>query len=206
MIVYLSQHIAFFLSKKNIIDKEQEEICAYGAEIALIYLSGFFSFLIIATFLNQVFNTILFLFAYCILRGCAGGYHASSHLKCYLASLSMYMVFLWCISYLVPLLNNAVLISALFIGNILLFFTAPSQNLINPKSEKELSLNRRKLLRWILIYNLVVLALLLTELNSNVPFTRNIVFIIIYALVSVAILSLFNFIKVKLSYRNNLVE
>lgn len=107
---------------------------------------------------------------------------------------------------LVPLLNNAVLISVLFTGNILLFFTAPSQNLINPKSEKELSLNRRKLLRWILIHNLVVLVLLLTELNSNVSFTRNTVFIIIYALVSVAILSLFNFIKVKLSYRNNLVE
>lgn len=94
----------------------------------------------------------------------------------------------------------------MLIGDILLFFTAPSQNLVNPKSEQELSANRRKLLRWILVYNLVVLALMIFELNSDLTFTISIIFVVVYAIVTISILSSFNSIKIKLSRRNHLAK
>jgi len=195
--VFLTTRIAFLLSRNGIIKKEDEPIYVYGAETALSYLAAFTAMLLIGLVSGQLLNLTVFMLAYTALRGCAGGYHASTHLRCFICSVMICIV-------------NVVLYIVLptsvkdWLSNVLLFcsigillISAPSQNLVNPKTRKELKRNKMKMIVWIAALTVIVIVLRLARIGGNTGFP------ITCALVTVTILSVINSLQYKISMRRN---
>ncbi len=81
------------LTKGGIIEKEEAAICSYGLELLLLAGLEFASILIFAIFAGNFFYTVLFFASFLPLRIYAGGYHADTHLRCYLILLLVYGLF-----------------------------------------------------------------------------------------------------------------
>ena len=60
MISFLSNFIALFLYKNNIIDKEKIEVCQYGFEIIISTIIGFLLVLASGIILGEIPEAILF--------------------------------------------------------------------------------------------------------------------------------------------------
>lgn len=82
MISFLSRRIALFLRDSDIVDDETAQVCQYGFEIIISTLVGFFTVFLIGICCGELLLAILFYVLFVGVRLSAGGYHASSHLKC----------------------------------------------------------------------------------------------------------------------------
>lgn len=75
------------LVRSNVAEQENEAIYRYGFEILTIKILYWISFLVIAAILGFLLETVMFLLLYSWIRIYAGGYHATSIIKCYATSL-----------------------------------------------------------------------------------------------------------------------
>lgn len=81
------------LIDEAVIPEADAEIYAYGFDYLFTLTYTYGSLLILATFLGTVPETLLFFLAFFPLRSYAGGYHATTRLRCYLASVVMIILF-----------------------------------------------------------------------------------------------------------------
>ncbi len=88
-----SDSIASELGSQGIIQKEDVDKCRYGLEIMMSSLLDVLSILLFSIFVGNFLETVLLFAAFIPLRIYAGGYHANTKLRCYLVSVSMYIVF-----------------------------------------------------------------------------------------------------------------
>ena len=183
---HYAHYISNYLYRRGIIKEEDRPIYTYGAEIALDFLIILSIICFFGIITDQIVSTIIFLVIYCMLRGCGGGYHARTYAKCCLCSVSTYLVVIFLNMAIGSDASGILFLPILFIGDIILFITAPSKNLINPKSQKDILKNRNKLLKRMVIINI------LTFVCWLVPFVINIPFVISCTLMAVAILSFIN--------------
>ena len=86
MITNLSTRIVDRLMKKSIINDTEEELYTYGLFILLSQTLYFILTTIIGVFLNIFFESVVFYVAFQFIRTNAGGIHASSELKCEVAT------------------------------------------------------------------------------------------------------------------------
>lgn len=186
---YIANYIGGILSKNNIIIKQEEPIYIYGAELILNFLAAIVTFFLISIFFNQMFNTLIFITVFCVLRGCAGGYHASSFIKCYILSVSIFIILMLLNKYLSIDFKMALVWPLFLLGQLVLVLTAPSQNLVNPKTETEMKKNRKLMFLWLCVIDTVML---MCWINSVVSWSY---FTISYTLIAVAILSVINAIQ-----------
>ena len=89
----ISGTIADALWTQGIIQKEDVDTCRYGLDVFISSALEIASILIIAAFVGNFFQAVLFFMAFIPLRVYAGGYHADTKLKCYLISLGVYGIF-----------------------------------------------------------------------------------------------------------------
>ena len=190
----LADKISIYLYERGVIKKEDREIYTFGAEVALDFLIIFLLICFFGIVTGQVASTLIFLVVYCSLRGCGGGYHASTYARCCLCSVATYLSVV-CLGILInPNIESLLFLPIILVGSLILFVVAPTDNLINPKSEKEKQKNRKKLLKRMTFINIFTLICYFTNFSINI-FTVDIKFIISCSLMSVAILSLINSIQ-----------
>jgi|GEM_PF-1894234 len=168
--VFLANRIAFFLSRNGIIEEEAEPVYAYGAEIALSTIAVLFAVLLIGGISGQIVNLTIFMLSYKILRECAGGYHAGTHLRCFIYSIVICIMNV--LLYIVlPMHTQGILtISLLVLSSIVLVISAPSQNLVNPKTKKELVANKKKMIVWIVTLSAITTVLQIIRIGENAGF------------------------------------
>lgn len=82
MISFLSHRIALFLKNNDIVDDETTQICQYGFEIIISTLVGLIVVFFIGICCGEILSAILFYVLFVGVRLSAGGYHASTHLRC----------------------------------------------------------------------------------------------------------------------------
>ncbi len=82
MISFLSHRIALFLRDNDIVDDEMSQVCQYGFEIIISTLVGFLLVVFIGVSCGELLSAILFYVLFVGVRLSAGGYHASTHLRC----------------------------------------------------------------------------------------------------------------------------
>ena len=87
----LAEKIAFFLLRKQVIEQEQTEICAYGMEVLIASLINGVLVLAAAVLLRVFWQTVLLLVPFMLIRSSAGGYHAKTHTGCMAAVLIVYI-------------------------------------------------------------------------------------------------------------------
>lgn len=92
MIGILSTKIVGRLIEKSIINDTERELYTYGLFMLLSQTLYFILAVIIGVFLNIVFESVVFYVAFLFIRTSAGGVHASSELKCEVATtLSLFL-------------------------------------------------------------------------------------------------------------------
>ena len=79
----------------DVIDQKDAAIYCYGLEVLLLSLLEIISILCLALLVGNFFETLFYFAAFISLRLFAGGYHASTRLRCYLLSLFVYGIFSW---------------------------------------------------------------------------------------------------------------
>lgn len=89
----LAQGTAERLVAQGIIREEDAPIYRYGLEAMYSSLLELLSILALAALIGNFWQTVLFFAAFIPLRLYAGGYHASTRLRCFLTSLVVYAAF-----------------------------------------------------------------------------------------------------------------
>lgn len=89
----LAQGTAERLVAQGIIREEDAPIYRYGLEAMYSSLLELLSILTLAALIGNFWQTVLFFAAFIPLRLYAGGYHASTRLRCFLISLVVYAAF-----------------------------------------------------------------------------------------------------------------
>ena len=79
----------------DVIDQKDAAIYCYGLEVLLLSLLEIISIVCLALLVGNFFETLFYFAAFIPLRLFAGGYHASTRLRCYLLSLFVYGIFTW---------------------------------------------------------------------------------------------------------------
>lgn len=137
MIEQLSIRITRWFRKRKIIDKKKSDVYQYGIQQLLTLLLNLISFLIIGIIFQVILPTLLFIFFYAILRIYAGGYHASTPVRCYLFSNVIVILFIIIFKYL-PMTyvecNFSLLVSLIYI---ILFSPVDSKNKPLDTNEKK---------------------------------------------------------------------
>lgn len=82
MIHKISQDIAELYGSKVGYTKDEIEVCTYGMELVISDAIAIIALMIAAIIMNMVAYTLILLLSFIVLRHQAGGFHASSHMRC----------------------------------------------------------------------------------------------------------------------------
>lgn len=89
----LADFTTHHLVTKGIVTESDAPVYAYGFEVMYSSLFTFGSIFVVAACFNFFLETMVFFIAFFPLRIYAGGYHASSRVRCYFLSLAMIVLF-----------------------------------------------------------------------------------------------------------------
>lgn len=84
-----SVYIADILEQQNKFTSEDKEVYRYGIQQGLNLALNILTTIIIGVLCGMAYPSILFLVCYMPLRSFCGGYHAKTHLRCYIYSVIM---------------------------------------------------------------------------------------------------------------------
>lgn len=151
----LSKRITNILIRNRIISEKEKEIYIYSFQIIL---SSFISslFIIIWSLLfKQIFNTIIFFIGFFLCRKFSGGYHAKSHVGCFLFTQTLFISYLSLISFTNILESKLTFILVTLFTNIIILTFAPIDNGNKPFSNEE-TVRFRKKSRILSLINIII--------------------------------------------------
>lgn len=143
------------LMKRKVIKQEDYEIYLFGIEQMLVSLLDFMTCVIIGVVFGELLHTVLFIAAFVGLRSYAGGYHASTPLRCYLLTTGMVVVSVAILKYVSW--NASMILGLLVIASVLILIFSPVATENKPIDEVEYVYFRRKARMALLVETIVVL-------------------------------------------------
>ncbi|MCX7714501.1 MAG: accessory gene regulator B family protein [Clostridia bacterium] len=129
--------IAQFFYKNDIIKEDDIEVYAYGLEILLSSVLNVLAVLLISVFVSQFWGTIAFLIAFIPLRTYAGGYHADTHLSCFLILLCVYIMDLAVVLFMPEQIKLYLFVFGIAFSLLLIVLFAPLDDENKPITETE---------------------------------------------------------------------
>ena len=126
------QNISYYFSKKLSSNTEEQEVLQYGFECLINTLIPTIFYFLFALAQSMIFETIIWLVLFLLLRNYIGGYHASSHGRCITISTFYGLLTLFCIYYFnsIPLIVEICSCSIITIFHILFGPIINDSNLI----------------------------------------------------------------------------
>jgi accessory gene regulator B len=125
MITQRSQKVSLFFVANKVIEQEDEQYYRYGLEVLISTSLSIISVIIISIIANRFFETLLYLAGFIPLRTAAGGYHAKTHLRCYLILIVSHLIFLSIIFFLPVAAVMYLAYAAIGLAAVLIFVLAP---------------------------------------------------------------------------------
>lgn len=142
MLTRLEHHVTKQMIKEGLIQVEDEEIYLFGlkkmAENAITLLS----MLIIACVLGRVWELIIFIISFKTIREYAGGYHATTRVRCYFMTVGMIILVLSIQNYI--RLHSYIALGIWVVCGVVLFCLAPIEAENKPLDEEEKVLYKKK--------------------------------------------------------------
>ncbi len=117
----------------EIIDDFDRDIYEYGFELILSTIINIAAVMISALFVNRVLESVALLMIVIPLQSCGGGYHAKTHLNCFLI---MYIGW-WVVIGMIPYVTLFLAILIACISMIIIFVLAPVSHENVPMSEQQ---------------------------------------------------------------------
>lgn len=155
-----------FINK--IIDKDTErdnyDIYIYGLYQMISYIINILTILFIGVALCKVLETMFFLFCFIVIRPYAGGYHASSAIKCYIFTNIIVTVAVSIMKFIE--INNIFLVCLLVINSIIIIILAPVDTKNKRLDEMEYIIYRNKTLKILVVE--VVFAIVIIIINHEI--------------------------------------
>ncbi len=130
-----TERVVTLLQGNGIIREEDRELYIYGLQQGFIIIWNILTTVTIGIILGQVWESILFMFAYFPLRSCAGGYHAKTPLRCYL--LSIFMAIAALISMRLPIWNSVIGLVSVIGSSVVILLLAPVEDSNKPLDAAE---------------------------------------------------------------------
>lgn len=137
-----SEAITDILVENSVIAEDQRPLYTYGLHQLGITILNVATTVLIGLFAGMVWQCLLFLLAYIPLRRCAGGYHAKTELRCYIASTLLVIFSLFGIYTIPPRLS--VLLPLFLISGATVYFLAPIDSMNKPLDKIERMVYRRR--------------------------------------------------------------
>ncbi|MCM1530075.1 MAG: accessory gene regulator B family protein [Alistipes sp.] len=162
----LSKKISAFVCGTDCTEEDERSVIEFGVRILLSKMLNLITEIIIGCLFSMLFETVIFLLAFSFLRSYAGGFHASSSLKCYISSSAIMAAALLIIRYTdMPIVN---IVFAVF-GMIICLVLAPVESKNKYLDEIERTVYRKRAL---IILFLILLAMICSYfLHINSIFT-----------------------------------
>lgn len=156
-----AERLSSILVAKSYIKAEEHHIYSYCFEVIFSSIAFWGSMFLFALFTGTFLPTALYLISFLLFRHIAGGYHASTHLRCFMMSVVCYAIFFLAITFIPNHFyqNLSFLFIAVSYAAFLAF--APLDHENNPFTPEQKLQLRRKLLILMLFF-LLVIALLAT--------------------------------------------
>lgn len=166
MISKLAKSIAHFFVIKNIVEKPEEVIYAYGMELLISDVLNSIFVLLIALISHTLPAVIIFLAVFMSLRQSVGGYHANSHFSCMLTLIIVMLIF----SYGICNISDSLiwLFDIVFVSLSLpvIFSIAPVPHPNKPMSEEKGVILKRKSRVLVLLLSMCVAVLMIFQINK----------------------------------------
>lgn len=159
MLRVISKKISACFAHKGIIDENDIEVYSYGFEILISELIGWSIIAILMMILKKYYETLIFFVTYILIRIHAGGYHANSHLKCFLFFSISYVIIMF-VGELIPVnIHSICSICIAIINVIIIYMFAPIEHKNNLHSAKVVERKRKYSLIYGAIFSTLSMAL-----------------------------------------------
>lgn len=139
----LSKRISYLVCGTDCTDEDERSVIEFGVSILLAKMLNLVTEIIIGCLFSMLWETVIFLLTFSFLRSYAGGFHASSSLKCYISSSAVMAVALLIIRYADMAIANMAF--ALF-GTVSCLIFAPVESQNKPLDKVEKSVYRKRAL------------------------------------------------------------
>ena len=138
MLHNLSIKIANSFYTMGVVQEEEDiEVYAYGVELLISTVASLVAVLIIGACFGQFYTALAFLIAFIPIRTYAGGYHAATHLRCFMTLLVVYGLDILLVAFIPKshIVWIALIIS--IISAILVYWLSPIPDENKPISEEK---------------------------------------------------------------------
>lgn len=163
MIKTLSVRLTDFFIRKAVIKEEDKANYIYSFEVMFFDFLSLLALVILALITNRFLETLIYLAAFLLLRCNTGGYHASTHLKCFLTLTFSYLAFIFLITFIPPVMHALVCTVSVLAAAAVIFLLAPIDH-VNRRfttAEYEIFKARCRILAAVLAIIFIVLACVL---------------------------------------------
>lgn len=138
----LANAITDKLIEWDIINSEDRELYAYGFWQGSIYILNYASVFFIGLLFGMLWQSLVFIVSYGLIRPVSGGYHARTQRNCYLFSILLILVVLSILKWFQW--NGIVCFLILLLSGAVIFILAPVEDENKPLDEKEQMVYRHR--------------------------------------------------------------
>lgn len=154
-----SINITSFFIKNGIISKKNKDIYEYGFEVLISTFTYTIVFVLTSFLTKTLLSSLLFWLGFSIVRSIAGGYHANTHLRCHLLTMSNHVMFI-CFLYCIPNhLKSYISTIILLLSSIIILVFAPIAHPNKPFVKTERI--RFRILSYAYAFIVIIIALLI---------------------------------------------
>ncbi|MGN0593024.1 MAG: accessory gene regulator B family protein [Ruminococcus sp.] len=143
MIHRISESIAGLLLRNEIVCREEKEIYVYGLEVGIGNALLLVALLVVSLLFGYIQHYLVFLMVFLPLRVFAGGIHAKTQLRCFIVSVSTYLLSLLAAEFASAFFRSPLMTA---IAGVMLLITAaiaPVEHKNNPLLPEERNRNRK---------------------------------------------------------------
>lgn len=162
-----------FCDIHNTYSADKKEEIAYGLEIGLSTILTISIVIIISTFFSLTKECIIFLLTFMPLRTYTGGYHATTHLRCFICLMIDMAIGAICKQYVICEYTNIVSIVMIIITIIVVVVFAPVVDKNHPLSKRQVINSRIKSLKILIMlvaFNIVLMLLKSKNLSLSASY------------------------------------
>ena len=155
---FLALKLTECLVKNKIADSTEMEDCVNGFEMLINKVLVYGSIIMIAAFQDKAASAIIFILFLIGLRARTGGFHANTHLGCFVGSISLYII----VSIVIEpifLIDIRVLYIAVIISMIVIVLLSPINHLNLNLSPEEMQTCKKSTI-WVLIIEVLAIGCL----------------------------------------------
>lgn len=151
-----AEDIAFYLTKKKVLDQDNREINEYALEVILLNISLLIVFLLCGILFKDYLFFLCYLCFFAPVRIYAGGYHLKKSETCFFVSILSYVILLMVLKTNIYLYKNKMIFIVSIIILIIIALFSPVLNENHPMSAKGISTNK-KIIRIVNFIDIILL-------------------------------------------------